>query len=196
MEPASAQEAALAVSAHHRALVQHEVELLRLAAQWVDLHAEPPRVQGRGARKLVLCGGEGTPEVDEFAAAELGLLQDTTTASARRQMSDALNLRHRLPRLWSMVCAGGFRVWKARNVAAATHHLSSSAARQVDAAVAPHIATLPWSRFETLLEGQIIAADPGAARRRQELADAERFVRVGRQNEHGLRMLIAPGELR
>jgi len=90
-----------------------------------------------------------------------------------------------------MVCAGGSRVWKARLVATATHHLSREAARQVDEAVAPHIATLPWSRFETLLEGQIIAADPGAARRRQELADAERFVRVGRQNEHGLRMLIA-----
>ena len=76
---------------------------------------------------------------------------------------------------------GGFRVWKARTVAAATHHLSRAAARQVDEAVAPHIATLPWSRFETLLEGQIVAADPGAAERRQELADAERFVRAGRK---------------
>ena len=179
------------VTTHHRALVEHEVELLRLAANWADLHAEPPRERGRGARRLVAGGGEGTPEVDEFAAAELGLLQDTTTASARRQMSDALNLRHRLPRLWSMVCAGGFRVWKARYVAAATQHLSLAAAGDVDAAVAPHFATLPWSRFETLLEGQIIAADPGAAQRRQELADAERFVRAGRKNQHGLRMLIA-----
>ena len=176
---------------HHRAICRHEVELLRLAAHWADLHAEPPREKGRGARRLVAGGGAGTPEVDEFAAAELGLLQDTTTASARRLMADALDLRHRLPRLWSMVCAGGFRVWKARSVAAATHHLSLAAARQVDEAVAPHIATLAWSRFETLLEGQVIAADPDAAQRRQELADAERFVRVGRKNEHGLRVLIA-----
>lgn len=187
----TAETAALAVTAHHAALVQHEVELLQLAAHWADLHAEPPRERGRGARRLVLGGGPGTPEVDEFAAAELGLLQDTTTGSARRQMSDALDLRHRLPLLWSMVCAGGFRVWKARNVAAATHHLSLAAARQIDAALAPHIATLPWSRVETMLEGQIIAADPDAAQRRQELADAERFVRVGRKNEHGLRILIA-----
>ena len=82
--PETAQEAAIVVTAHHRALVEHEVELLRLAAHWADLHAEPPRERGRGARRLVAGGGEGTPEVDEFAAAELGLLQDTTTASARR----------------------------------------------------------------------------------------------------------------
>ena len=48
-------------------------------------------------------GGEGTPEVSEYCAAELGALQGTGACAARLLIADALDLRYRLPRLWDRV---------------------------------------------------------------------------------------------
>jgi hypothetical protein len=49
--------------------------------------------------RLVLLGGEGTPEVAEFAAAELGAELQMSPWAAAQLIGDALDLRHRLPRL-------------------------------------------------------------------------------------------------
>ena len=106
-------------------------------------------------------------------------------------MADALDLRHRLPELWRLIVAGGVPVWKARKVAQTTRHLSRSAAMQVDAAVAAAITALPWGRFETLLAAKIIEADPRAAEEQAKIWEAERFVRAGRTNQSGLKLLIA-----
>jgi hypothetical protein len=62
---------------------------------------------------------------------------------------------------------------------------------QVDAAVARAIIGLPWARFETLLAAKIIEADPHAAEEQTKIWEAERFVRTGRSNQSGLKMLIA-----
>ncbi len=186
-----AQQAADLVAASHAAMVEHETRLVLLAAHWADLHSVVTAPGRRGGDRLRPYGGPGTPDVSEFAAAELGLLQHTTTTSAAFQMADALDLRHRHPRLWALLCSGGVRAWKARAVAKATRHLTLEAAGAVDAAVADHITTLPWGRFETLLTARIWQADPAEANRRYELAQAERFVRAGRSNEHGLKLLIA-----
>ena len=98
----------------------------------------------------------------EFAAAELGAQLETTAGSAKA-WADALDLRHRLPELWQLVCSGGLRVWRARRVAQATRHLGLNAAMHVDSAVAPAIVSLPWQRFETMLQAKIIESDPRAA---------------------------------
>ena len=65
-------------------------------------------------------GGEGTPEVSEYCAAELGALQGTGMAAARMSIADALDLRYRLPRLWGRVLTGGVRAWQARKIAEQT----------------------------------------------------------------------------
>jgi hypothetical protein len=104
-------------------------------------------------------------------------------------MADALDLRHRLPELWQLIMTGGVPAWKARKVAQATRHLSRDSAMQVDAAVARAIVGLPWGRFETLLGAKIIEADPRAAEAK--IWEAERFVRSGRTNQSGLKLLIA-----
>ena len=102
------------------------------------------------------------------------------TMAAQLLIADALDLRHRLPQIWTRVLAGGVRVWRARKVAQATRHLSRDAAAQVDVAVAGLIAALPGNRFETLLAAKIIEADPVGAEQRAKLWEAERFVRTGR----------------
>lgn len=154
----------------------------------MDFGAGPGRER---ARRL---GGQGTPEVLEFAAAELGARQGTTTGAGRALIADALDLRHRLPQIWTRVLAGGVRVWRARKVAQATRHLSRDAAAHVDVAVAGLIAGLPWARFETLLAAKIIEADPAEAEQRAKLWEAERFVRTGRTGDGGLKLLVARAE--
>jgi hypothetical protein len=136
-------------------------------------------------------GGDGTPEVLEFAAAEFGACMETSYGAARALMADALDLRHRLPELWQLILTGAVPSWKARKVAQATRHLSPSAAMHVDAASARAISGLPWGRFEVLLRAKIIEADPRAAEEQAKIWEAERFVRAGRTNQAGLKLLIA-----
>jgi hypothetical protein len=59
----------------HRQILDQECRLVELAAHWADLHApdsqapvEKPLPGAEQGRQL---GGDGTPEVLEFAAAEL-----------------------------------------------------------------------------------------------------------------------------
>ncbi|HEX6247040.1 MAG TPA: hypothetical protein VFZ64_04160, partial [Nocardioidaceae bacterium] len=61
----------------------------------------------------------------------------------------------------------------------------------VDEETTPLLASLPWSRFATVLEGRIVAADPQKAEDRRLAAEAARFVVTGRSNQFGLKTLIA-----
>ncbi|HYH73594.1 MAG TPA: DUF222 domain-containing protein [Nocardioides sp.] len=123
-------------------------DLLDIAARWADLH--PPEsihhaatfTTGRGIGSEVEepIAGEGCPTVAEFCVAELGAVLGISTVSAKRLIGHALELRHRLPRLWAQVQAGGVPAWRARSVAEATIHavsvLSVEAAGWVDVQVA------------------------------------------------------------
>ena len=80
------------VAQAHRTVLEQECRLVALAAHWADLHhpdsqapAEKPLPGAEQGRQL---GGEGTPEVLEFAAAELAAHTETSSGSARRLMAD------------------------------------------------------------------------------------------------------------
>jgi hypothetical protein len=180
----------------HRQVLEQECALVELAAHLADLNHpdSQPSSNGNptpGAEQARRLGGEGTPEVLEFAAAELGARMETTVGSARALLADALDLRHRLPELWRLILTGQVASWRVRKVAQATRHLSRDSAMHVDAAVAPSIVGLPWGRFETLLTAKIIEADPKAAEEQAKIWEAERFVRAGRTSQSGLKLLIA-----
>ncbi len=93
-----------------------EVVLMEAAAHYADLHAvvdHPSGLEGGleggalpGTERLVTLGGPGTPQVAEFAPAELGAVLAMSPHAATVLIGDALDLRHRLPRLWSRVVAG------------------------------------------------------------------------------------------
>ncbi|MGA9345165.1 MAG: hypothetical protein WBV37_08720, partial [Nocardioidaceae bacterium] len=88
---------------------QAEVRLLHAAAHWADLHSELARPTSPllpGSEQLVQFGGDGTPAVAEFAPAELGVVLAASSSAAERLVGDALDLRHRLPRLWARIVAG------------------------------------------------------------------------------------------
>ena len=169
---------------------------LVLAAQWADLHpAESlePRPVLAGMERPRRFGGFGTPEAGEFCAAELAVLTGRSVGAAATLIADALDLRHRLPLLWTALEAGTVRAWQARHVAKRTRAtgLTLAQAREVDGTTTPYLATLPWGRFLDLLEARIVAADPAAAEARREAAELDRFVVTGQSTEHGLKTLIA-----
>jgi hypothetical protein len=118
---------------------------LVLAARWADLH--PPE-SIHSAAAFTAAGweheepiaGDGCPSVAEFCVAELGAVLGMSTTAAKKLIGHALELRHRLPRLWGQVQAGAVAPWRARTVAEATIHsvptLTLEAAGWVDAQVA------------------------------------------------------------
>jgi HNH endonuclease len=108
---------------------------LRYALHWCRLHPADPADVIKGLVEPV--GADGTPDVEEFAADPLGAAFGTTTNSARQLMSDALDLAHRLPRVWARIEALEVPAWRGRRIAQATTRLTHAEAAAVDAALAP-----------------------------------------------------------
>ncbi|HYO34071.1 MAG TPA: DUF222 domain-containing protein [Nocardioidaceae bacterium] len=170
-----------------------EAQILVAAAHYADLHTSPdPATDGQalpGTQRLVSVGGEGTPAVAEFAAAELGAELAISASAASRLVADALDLRHRLPRLWARVLAGQVKPWIARNTAAATRTSSAAVAAAVDTAITPWAHSLSWYRLDTLIAASVIRADPAAAAARAEAAERAQGVWVNPSTEHGIKTL-------
>jgi hypothetical protein len=186
-----------------------EAKRLLMAAHWADLHASedltdaelalsPRSASGRvlvlpGCERMVPAGAAGTPEIEEFAAAELAALLGVSTGTGDQLIADALNLRHRHPRAWATVRTGTVPVWVLIRVArrCAAVNLALDPARWVDAETTPYATTLPPGRFLRLVEAKIAAADPDAAEERARQEALHRFVRAGQADEHGMKTLVA-----
>src|SRR5215212_7985846 len=133
------------IEQNHTELKTRESRMLQLACAWADAHyldsgsnEYQPVVQ-----RACAWGGEGTPEVSEYCAAELGALQGTGIMAARALIADALDLRYRLPRLWDRVLTGGVRAWQARRIAEQTRALSWEACADVDHALSDFVDMMP-----------------------------------------------------
>ncbi|NPD06176.1 DUF222 domain-containing protein [Nocardioides sp. zg-1308] len=174
---------------------------LDLAAGWADLH--PPESihsaavfsdGGRyGLEHEEPIAGEGCPAVAEFCIAELGTVLGISSTSAKRLIGHALELRHRLPRLWAQVHAGAVPAWRARTVAEATIHATPSltieAARWVDtqvAAVAGRVGPAQLDRLvaETIKRHHLDTLDPTADPEDGYLAVDPRHATVHDQDVH------------
>ncbi|MGF9754806.1 HNH endonuclease signature motif containing protein [Microvirga sp. 0TCS3.31] len=149
-------------------------DLLVTAARWADLHP-PESIHDAAAFTVPGCeheepiAGEGAPLVAEFCLAELGTVLGISTTAAKKLVGHALELRHRLPRLWAQVHAGRVPAWRARMVADATIHatpaLTREAAAFVDAqaaAVAGRIGQAQLDRLvaETIKRYDLAGFDP------------------------------------
>jgi hypothetical protein len=162
-------------AAHHHAVLNNE--------DTID-----PQRTAFGRERAVFLGGEGTPKVAEFAAAELGGRLQLSPFAAGLLMADALDLRHRLPRLWGRVRALEVKVSYARYVAKMTRELSTTRAGYVDERVAESAdGRLPWSRFAALVEAAIIASDPVASAEAEARSAKAQFAHPTASDEHGLR---------
>lgn len=171
------------------------MEIFQVALQHAYLNnpdtLDPAEAAKPGREKVRRPGGEGTPEVTEFAAAELGARLGMSTISAWWLMADALDVRHRLPKLWERVETGEVRVYLARLVARKTRDLTLEQAAQVDARIAKYAdGRLTYTRFQAVVDGLVAAASPeatAAAERRASDEQVARPTRADPENDHGLR---------
>ena len=105
--------------------------------------------------------------VAAFSAEPFAAALGVSTASALNLISAALDLTHRLPRVWALVEALEVPAWKAKLVARRTHGLSVEAAAYVDAELAPILATRGAPTIERVVAEAIARFHP------EELAEAE-----------------------
>ncbi|MCR1782069.1 hypothetical protein KVF89_05940 [Nocardioides carbamazepini] len=121
---------------------------------------EPDAVPVRyGGPRLVSLAGDGTPQVADLALVEMAIARHEGVMATRNTLADALDLRHRLPSVWTGVREGRCEVWVVRRVARMSRRLDRDQVRIVDDAVAAALDEAP-SRILAIAEAKVIEADP------------------------------------
>ncbi|MDN7123148.1 hypothetical protein INN71_17340 [Nocardioides sp. ChNu-153] len=200
--PPAIDSTALLATARAAAATQRAAEVAAFVAvaDWADAHTdgtvgdpigplgiwtEDPRSVPGGDRFLEL-GGPGAPLVSEFCLYEISAALGRSVTSGRPLVGDAIELRHRLPRLWDRVLAGAdpltqkqaLPVWRARKIATLTRTLTREGADFVDRNLAPvaHRATMPT--VERLVAEAVARFDPENAELDRADADAGRYFTI------------------
>ncbi|NYD58769.1 hypothetical protein BKA08_003007 [Nocardioides marinisabuli] len=152
---------------------------LRLVLRWCDLHPaldDSQRLSWGEQDRVWDCdawiGGEGVPAVAEFTAEPLAAVMRMSPAATTSLMGEALELRHRLPRIHARVESLDVALWRARRVAKATQGLSVEAAAHVDAVLAPLVDSVGPTRIDRAVAEAAALYDP------ETLTDAEEHARV------------------
>ncbi|CAI9417571.1 HNH endonuclease signature motif containing protein [Nocardioides sp. T2.26MG-1] len=170
-----------ALETTHTALTQHEVAQFQLAVEWATAHPadgldDAATVEGTEGELAI--AGPGAPLVAEFCVADFALAVGMSTDAGRSYLGDAVEVRHRLPRLWARVVAGAVPVWRARRIAAHTRSLPAEGADHVDRHLAPLAHRLSWAQLERTVEAARATFDPIEAEHRRLLAADGRFCDV------------------
>lgn len=127
-----------AVRLSRRGEHEEQVAQLELACEWAYQHpAEAAEIDAATfGDSPVTVAGPGAPLVSEFCVAEFAAAMGMATEPGKYFIGEALEIRHRLPRLWKRVKAGQVPVWRARRIARETIALTQQAAGFVDEQVA------------------------------------------------------------
>src|SRR6266508_1824896 len=183
-------------AAEHRAEENRRAaRLIEHAQVFADRHhpdacrPRPGRRGFDGRERGVVLGGDGCPEIAEFAPAEFGLMLGVSPGVAADYIGQALALRHRFPFTWARVRSGEATPWKARLLTTACLKLSADAARYVDQRVAPILDTVTPYRLDKIIKAAKIHADPALARAEAEAKRRERGVFIGRTSEDGTKTI-------
>ncbi len=130
-----------------------------------------------GERPLPLAGA-GTPLIAEFAVIELAAVLDQSYEATLALLGDALDLAHRLPRLWALVRELRVPVRLGREAARASRDLSPDAAAHADRLLAWQPRRLNPHRIGVLVHEARLYADPDRAIADHDDALAARRVEV------------------
>src|SRR6188472_3511239 len=149
-----------------------EAQLLVDAVTWAQLHVvedlDDAATWWSGSRTMgqdtgIPIAGDGCPLVAESAVVEFATAIGLPQQAGRRLLGEALELAHRLPRVWARVQAGSLPAWRGRRIAEATTDLSVEAAAFVDAQVAPYAHKTGPAQVQRLIEVAIAEYMPGYA---------------------------------
>ncbi|WP_370107438.1 hypothetical protein [Nocardioides sp.] len=113
-----------------------------------------------GADTMLELAGPGAPEISEFAVIELAAALGRSTDSGRMLLSDAVEARYRLPKIWQRLVDGQVQVWRVRRVTDLTRGLTQEAAAFVDAHLAHAIHTASFTTVKRLVAEAAARFDP------------------------------------
>ncbi|MGY4767128.1 hypothetical protein ACXC9Q_09430 [Kribbella sp. CWNU-51] len=181
---------------------EHDVEARRVDARRL-LHAQiyadryhpsahpgrPGRRSCDGRERAVVLGGDGCPEILEFAIAEFAVMLGISPRVAANYLGRAVALRHRFPFTWARVQAGEATAWKACRIVADCAKLTQDAAAYVDQRIAPLIDSITPYRLNKIVTAAKLHADPALARAEAAEQARERGVFVGRSDPHGTKTM-------
>ena len=157
-----------------------QVAEVELAARWAQLHpaalddltsaetdgagwtaeSDQPTLAGDTTLRLA---GPGAPGVAEFCLAELSATLDISHLTARRLVGEALELVHRLPRIWAQTKVGRLPVWRARAIAGLTVDLDRDAVAHADRLLAATPTKITTVHAHRLVDEARLHADPDRA---------------------------------
>src|SRR3954470_2527536 len=161
-----------------------EAQVLADAVAWAHLHhvTDPDQASTvlveHGHDTGIPIAGDGAPFVSEFAVAEFASALGLSAGAGRNLVGQALELAHRLPKLWARVQAGSLAPWRARRVAEQTLSLSMEAATYVDQMLAPFAHRTGPSQTQRLVEEAIARYMPAYAAERRERAAEQRYFTI------------------
>ncbi|MGY4770485.1 DUF222 domain-containing protein [Kribbella sp. CWNU-51] len=186
----------LASAAEHDAEARRvDARRLEHAQVYADRHhpsAHPGRAGRRacdGRERAVVLGGDGCPEILEFAIAEFAVMLGISPRVAANYLGQALALRHRFPFTWARVQAGEATPWKACRIVADCANLTQDAAAYVDQRIANLIDSITPYRLNKIVTAAKLHADPDLARAEAAEQACERGVFVGRSDPHGTKTM-------
>ncbi|WP_329001867.1 hypothetical protein OHA18_02440 [Kribbella sp. NBC_00709] len=184
-------------AAEYRAVADRaDARLIEVALVYADRYhpsAHPGRADRLpcdGRERVVVLGGEGCPEILEFAIAEFAVMLGLSAGVAADYLGQALALRHRFPFTWARVLAGEATPWKARRIVTDCAKLSKEAAAYVDKRVARLVDSIRPYRLNKIVKAAKMHADADQARAEAAEKARERGVFVGQANEHGTKTMV------
>src|SRR3954447_17313529 len=161
-----------------------EAEILLQAVEWAHLHQviDPEQASTvlveHGHDTGIPIAGQGAPLVSEFAVAEFATALGLSAGAGRNLVGQALELAHRLPKLWARVQAGSLAPWRARRVAEQTLSLSMEAAAYVDQMLAPFAHRTGPAQTQRLVEEAIARYMPEYAAEQRDRANEQRYFSI------------------
>ncbi|MFC5176726.1 HNH endonuclease signature motif containing protein [Nocardioides taihuensis] len=157
-----------------------EADILKAAAQWAAMHSEAALDPAEPVfgDKVASLAGPGAPGILEFSVMEFAAALGMSTGWGAAYLGAAIELRHRLPKVWARVMAGDLQAWRARRIAEATVWLSPAAAAHVDRHVAPVAHQIRPTALDRLVEEAATRHDPDQLARRTQAATDRRGVHL------------------
>ncbi len=187
--PADRDEAIRLMRRNRDAIRRAQALDLQLAAHIADLYSElddDPTFMLPGTERLVQVGSDGTPEVAEFCTLEICSYLGVTNDHVEALMSDAMDVRHRLPQLWRLLDEGAVPVWQARELASISRLLPHDACLELDRRFSPVIFGMSWKKTHELARALVLELlDPDEADAERERALERRRVDI-RESENGV----------
>ena len=168
-----------------------DVELLVAAVEWAHDNPAPSSQEVAGWGDGVLhsegflpLAGEGAPLVAEFSPFDLAATLGWSSAAAQELMGDSLELFHRLPAFFGLVCELKVSVGTARYAAEHTRDLALPAAAHADRLLARAVGTGPLTsrRVKALIDEARLYHDPDRAIDDEQHALAARSVQLSPGN--------------